>query len=141
MQNTKGKRVAAEYMDLGKKEHKVMGNIKQTRYQKKNITKKWLLSNGFCYNKLFSSSDTEVYTYRFPVYEYEGLTVLEGEFKVVLGEDEISVNVYDYNTNDKYAPFYYCEYGNYDSMLRKIYGKIGRKLKILKIKRGDEAWK
>lgn len=114
-----------------------MGNIKQTRYQKKNLTKEWLLSNGFSYNKLFSNGDTEVYTYRFPVHEYEGLTVLEGEFKVVSGEDEISVNVYDYNTNDKYAPFYYCEYGNYNSILRKIYGKIGRKLKKLKIKPGE----
>ncbi len=39
----------------------------QTEYIKKNMTKEWLLSNGFYYNRLFSDDEAEVYTYRFPV--------------------------------------------------------------------------
>lgn len=114
-----------------------MGNITQTQYKKKNITKEWLLTNGFRYNRLLSDDKTEVYTYRFPVYKYNKFTVLECEFKVISGEDIISVNVYDYNTNDKYAPFYYCEYGNYDKMLKEINEKINlvlRKMRIEKVK-------
>lgn len=105
----------------------------KTRYKKKNITKDWLLSNNFRYNRLLSNNEEEVYTYRFPVYKYNKFTVLECEFKVVLGEEIISINVYDYNTNDKYAPFYYCEYGNYDKMLKEINGKIESVLKRMKI--------
>lgn len=108
----------------------------KTRYKKKNITKDWLLSNNFRYNRLLSNNEEEVYTYRFPVYKYNKFTVLECEFKVVLGEEIISINVYDYNTNDKYAPFYYCEYGNYDKMLKEINGKIESVLKRMKIQMG-----
>ncbi len=97
------------------------------------MTKEWLLSNGFYYNRLFSDDETEVYTYRFPVYKYNKFTVLECELKVILGNDVINVNVYDYGTNDKYAPFYYCEYGNYDSVLKEIYKRINKKRKDLKI--------
>lgn len=110
-----------------------MENIAQTKYRKKNITKEWLLSNGFRYSRLLSDDETEVYTYRFPVYKHNKFTVLECELKVVLGEEIISINVYDYNTNDKYAPFYYCKYGNYDKMLKEINGKIGSMLKKLRI--------
>ena len=115
-----------------------MGNITKTKYRKKNITREWLLSNGFHYNRLLSDDESDVYTYRFPVHKYNKFTILECELKVVLGEEIISVNVYDYNTNDKYAPFYYCEYGNYDSMLKEINGKIESVLKKLKIYGGKD---
>ncbi len=59
--------------------------------------------------------------------------MLECELKVILGNDVINVNVYDYGTNDKYAPFYYCEYGNYDKMLQEICKRINKKLKDLNI--------
>lgn len=114
-----------------------MGDITQTKYRKKNMTKDWLLSNGFRYNRLFSDDETEVYTYRFPVHKYNEFTVLECEFRVVLGEKDISINVYDYATNNKYAPFYYCEYGNYDKLLKEINEKINivlRKMRIEKVK-------
>lgn len=117
-----------------------MCNITQTKYKKKNITKDWLLSNGFRYNRLFSDDETEAYTYRFPVHKYDKFTVLECEFRVVLGEKDISINVYDYATNNKYAPFYYCEYGNYDKLLKEINEKINvvlKKLKIEKVKRNE----
>lgn len=107
-------------------------NIK-TQYTKNNITKEWLLSNDFRLNRLFSDQETEVYTYRFPVYKYNKFTLLECEFRVILGENIINVNVYDYATNDKYAPFYYCEYGNFDAMLKVIYNKINKELQKLSI--------
>ncbi len=99
------------------------------------MTKEWLLSNGFRYNRLFSDDEAEVYTYRFPVYKYNKFTALECELKVMLGNDVINVNVYDYGTNDKYAPFYYCEYGNYDKILKEINKKIDIALKKIKVKK------
>ena len=110
-----------------------MGDIAHTKYIKKNITKEWLLSNGFRYNRLLSDDKIETYTYRFPVHKYNKFTVLECELRVLLGEDNILINVYDYATNDKYAPFYYCEYGDYDKMLKIINEKISRELKRLGI--------
>ena len=107
----------------------------QTSYIKKNINKKWLLDNGFRFNRLFSDEETEVYTYRFPVWKYNKFTVLECELRVILDEEEINVNVYDYNTNDKYVPFYYCEYGNYNKMLKEIYNKIEVAMKKLGAKK------
>ena len=114
-----------------------MGNITKTKYRKKNITREWLLSNGFHYNRLLSDDESDVYTYRFPVHKYNKFTILECELKVVLGEEIISVNVYDYNTNDKYAPFYYYEYGNYDKMLKEINRKIESVLKKMNIYREE----
>ncbi|MCM1254083.1 MAG: hypothetical protein NC321_14790 [Clostridium sp.] len=105
----------------------------QTKYIKQNMTKDWLLSNGFYYNKMFSDNTEEVYTYKFPVYKYNKLTVLECELRVILGEDVVNINVYDYNTHDKYAPFYYCEYGNYDKMLEVINHRIEKELNKSKI--------
>lgn len=102
-------------------------------YYKENITKSWLIKNGFRFNKTFSDENTEVYTYRFPVYRYEKMIILESEISVILGENGININVYEYNTNDKYAPFYYCEYGNYDTMLKIIWDKINKELRRLKV--------
>ncbi len=93
------------------------------------------MSNGFHYNRLFSEDEVEVYTYRFPVYKYNKFTLLECELKVMLGDDVISVNVYDYGTNDKYAPFYYYEYGNYDKILKEISEKIENALNKLKVRK------
>lgn len=97
------------------------------------LTKNQLLSKGFRFSRAFSDDKNEVYTYRFPVYKYEKMIILECELRVLLGEDEIYINVYDYNTNDRYAPFYYCEYGNYNRMLKEINGKIKNELKKLQI--------
>ena len=62
------------------------------------------------------------------------MVVLECELKAILGESQIDINVYDYNTNDKYAPFYCCEYGNYEKMLKIIWDKINHMLNKLGIK-------
>ena len=107
--------------------------IKHT-YIKPNMTEKWLLSNNFRNNRLLSDEESDVYTYRFPVYKYKKFTTLEGELCVVLGEYEVKINVYEHGTtSDKYAPFYYCKYGNYDSILKIIWKNINKQLKILNI--------
>ena len=102
-------------------------------YIKPNVTKQWLISHGFRYNRQLSDDESEVYTYRFSVYKYEKFTTLEGELCVALGEDEVKINVYDYGTSDRYAPFYYCEYGNYDAILRIIWRNIEKQLRNLEI--------
>ncbi len=98
------------------------------------MTSEWLLSNGFRHNRIFSNEDTEVFTYRFPVYKCEGFVILECELRVVLGEDRVFVDVYDRNSINRYAPFYYSGYGNYTKMLDDIWLKINTNLKRLKIK-------
>lgn len=107
----------------------------QNKYYKKNVSKEWLVTNGFRYSKNLSDEETSVYTYRFPVFKYERMTVLECEINISLEDGEVKLNVYDYGTNDKYAAFYYCEYGNYDKMLKIIWDKIEHMLNKLQIKR------
>ncbi len=107
----------------------------QDKYYKINISKEWLMANGFKYSKSLSDEKTHVYTYRFPVFKYERMTVLECELNISLEDGEVKLNVYDYGTNDKFAAFYYCEYGNYDKMLQIIWNKIEYMLGKLQIER------
>ena len=95
------------------------------------VTKKWLLSHDFYYNKIFSDEDFDAYSYRFPVYKYGTYTTLECELTVILGDNHLRINVYDYNTRDKYAPFYCCDYGNYDKILDTLVKNIDKKIKQL----------
>lgn len=108
-------------------------NMAETKYKLPNTSKQWLLSHDFHYNRLFSDEEIEVYTYRFPVYKYEKFTVLECELSVILGNDNITINVYDYGTNNRYAPFYYAEYGNYNKMVEIIWNNINKLLAELGI--------
>ena len=105
----------------------------QVVYKKENITKKWLLAHDFVYNRILSdeSEKLEAYSYRLPVYRYNMYTTLECEFTIILGESNIRVDVFDYGTRDRYAPFYYCEYGNYDKILNIIMNNIKKKAKQL----------
>ena len=84
-----------------------MENALKTKYIKSNMTKEQLVQNGFHYNRIFSNNDTDLYTYRFPGYKYERFTILECELKIILGEDNVYINVFDYNTINRYASFYY----------------------------------
>lgn len=97
------------------------------------ITKKWLQSHDFYYNKVFSDEIERIdaYSYRFPVYKYGTYTTLECEFTVVFGESNIRVDVFDYGTRDRYAPFYYYEHGNYDKILNIVVNNIDKKVKQL----------
>lgn len=123
--------------DYKEKKERVISitNISNTSFIKNNISKQWLLANGFHYNRIFSNEEDEVYTYRFPVYKYNGFTILECELRVVLGDNNILVDVYDYNTINRYAPFYYQEYGNYTIMLKDIWNRINKKISKLQIER------
>lgn len=112
----------------------INNELNDMKFIKQNMSKQWLLTNGFHYNRIFSNEDCEVYAYRFPVLKCERFTVLECELKVILGEDNVIIDVYDYNTINRYAPFYYQEYGNYTKMLDDIWLKINTELKRLKIK-------
>lgn len=114
-----------------------MSNVLQKRLLKKNVTKEWLFDNGFRFNRLFSDENIEVYTYRFPVYKYENFTILECELRIISGSDNVIIDVYDYGTINKYAPFYYQEYGNYGKMLEKIWAKINKVIKALGIEEGE----
>lgn len=94
---------------------------------KHKATKQWLLSHNFHYNSRLSNEES-VYTYRFPVYKHEKITTLECELSIFLDDNKIRINIYDYCTYDKYAPFYYCEYGNFDKILEIIWNNINRQL-------------
>lgn len=112
----------------------IIDKLLGVRFAKSGMTKQWLLSNGFQFNRTFSNEDEEVYTYRFPVLKYEGFIVLECELRVILGENRVLLDVYDYNTINRYAPFYYQEYGNYSKILEEIWTKIDSTIKKLGIK-------
>lgn len=111
-----------------------MENIAYTTYKKEKVTKKWLLQNGFQFNRLFSSEESEVYTCRFPVYEYGEFITLECELMVDRSTGEVKINVYDNNTRSRYAPFYVYQYGSARPILTKIHKRIKRKIKALGIK-------
>lgn len=98
-----------------------------------NLIKACLLHHGFRYNKDFSTTDLDIYTYRFPVYKYKNFIVLECEINIFMEDGNISINVYNYGTNDKYAPFYHLEYGNYDKILKIVNEKIDKELKQIGI--------
>lgn len=98
------------------------------------LSRSWLRSKNFRFNKYFSDVESIVYTYRFPVFKYGKYTTLECELRSAVEKDVIYIDVYHYNTHDKYAPFYDCEYGNFDKILTIIDKKIMKQLKELGIK-------
>ena len=112
----------------------VVYNLSEKRYIKHNVTKEWLKSNGFRHNRIFSDEENEAFTYRFPVYKYGDFATLDCEIIILFKTGEVRINVYDYNTRDRYAPFYNCEYGNYDKVLIKINEKIDKELGRLNIR-------
>lgn len=114
-------------------------NNQNFNYIKPGVTKEWLSASRFHYNRLLSDEEREVYSYRFPVYKYKEFAALECEISMTPGEKNISIDVYDGGTRNKYAPFYYCEYGNYDKILKHIWNKIHitiSKMGIQKRKKG-----
>lgn len=119
---------------------KLKTTIVNTRYIKKDVTKEWLQLHGFKYNSIFSDEESDAYTYRFPVHKYGLFTILECEILIYINTGEVKINVYDYNTRSKYAPFYYKEYGNntlVSSIEKKILSELKR-LKIFKYKRNNK---
>lgn len=103
------------------------------KYIKPDVTKKWLIENGFQYNKLLSS-DNEIYTYRFAVHKYKKYSILTCELSIDLYSGVVGIDLYDEKW-ELYYPFYSIKCGNYDSLLEPIYKKISDKLQEFGIKR------
>lgn len=121
-----------------------MDNIRQVNladiiYIKPEITKDWLIKNNFKYNRLFSDSENNIYTYRFPIHKNGYFTTLECELSCIESGGMITVDVYDYGTRNKYAAFYCAEYGNYKPMITAINNRIKSELKKLGIKKYREV--
>ena len=97
-------------------------------------TKDDLYSKGFHYNKMMSDDVTDCYSLRFPVHRYKKTIVLECEIIVELQTGRVITNVFNYGTNDIYAPYYNNEYGNHFSLLDSINTAIKAQFKKLGIK-------
>ena len=115
-----------------------MKSLTDYNFMKYNITKEWLISKGFCYNKIFSEKDSDAYTYRFPVHKYGSCTTLDGEITIFINDGNVKLNVYDSRTRHKYAPFYCVEYGNYGSFIDEINNRFLCELNKLGIKNKKE---
>lgn len=104
-------------------------------YIKKNVTKDWIYKNDFRYNRHYSIKGDTVYTYRFPLLKYKKSkkTAVECELFMFYPDGKVLINVYNYDTRDKYAPFYNSDYGNWTKVLSVMYKKINIKLKELGI--------
>lgn len=108
-------------------------------YFKENVTKTWLASNNFRYDRSLSDEENNVYTYRFPVHQHNNIATLECELVIFMdgnSQSMVKVNVYESNTKEQYNPFYYIEFGKYDTLLKFVNKKIHEKLKELGIKKG-----
>lgn len=113
-----------------------LDNLSIKRYIKHNVTKEWLQKNNFHYSYTEVSSkgisDEDVYTHRFIVYKNDFSVKLECEITLYELTGDIILNVFDYGTRDKYAPFYYYEYG-INTMLEAVNQRILAELKQLDI--------
>lgn len=103
-----------------------------------NVTKRFLDSHRWYYSKMFSDNDEPFYTYRFPVYTYGIHTTLECEFLLNYKENVIDINVFELGSRTLYAPFYYQEYGKYDSIMQIIINNIEKEMKKLGIEYVDD---
>lgn len=98
------------------------------------ITQRWLDLNDFHYDKIMSEKDNEAYSHRFPVYKYEGITLVEAVITIWPDDDNyIRVNCYDRGTRNLFARFYYWEYGTDDRYMAIINNKIRRRCNELGI--------
>lgn len=108
-------------------------NIASNVYVKTGITKEWLNEHNFRYNRMLSDSEEIIYTYRFPLHKNGYFTTLECELTCIESTGEISVDVYEYGTRNRYAAFYCVQYGDYSPMLKTINKRINSELNKLQI--------
>ena len=100
---------------------------------KLKTTKEDLYNKGFRYNSLMSDMEMDCYSIRFPVLKHNKQTTLECELSVELPTGNVIINVFNYRTRDQYSPYYYIEYGRYDT-LEVIQNEINKYIKKLGIK-------
>lgn len=98
-----------------------------------DITKRWLENNKWYYSKMLSTEEETIYTYRFAVYTYGIHTTLECEFMVSYQTKLIDINIFEAGSRTLYAPFYYQEYGNYDSIMSIIIKNIEKEMRRMNI--------
>lgn len=99
-------------------------------YYKPNITKEWIHKSPFRYSNLFSDYEENAYSYRFPVHKNEGFTTLECEIIIFEKSGNVTLNVFEYGTRNKYASFYCNNYGR-NSVLDSIHERIQTELNKL----------
>ena len=63
-------------------------------YIKKYLTKEWLFSNGFKYNRFFSTDKEAIYSQRFVIIRYFGIPMIECEILIYYPDGNVKVNVY-----------------------------------------------
>lgn len=110
-----------------------MDRLKSNFYTMEYHTYDKLKSFGFTYNKEISDSENEFYSYKFPVYEYNGKPLLNCMISVESRNGTVIIDVYDTNLEQAYAPFYNNSH-DYDKILLNINDVILEKLDILGIK-------
>lgn len=99
------------------------------------LTIDYLKEHYWFYNRQLSSDyGYAVYIHRFPVYRYKNGTkiILDCEFTLHSDSGRLEVNVYNRETGEAYAPYYFYEYGDYTPVLEiikknilKEYRKVG----------------
>lgn len=109
-----------------------MTGLSEKKFYKENITKEWLQTAGFRYNRVYSDKDNEVYTYRFSVHKYKSISTLDCEILLFKQNGEMRLNVYDSRLENVYPLFYVSE-GVNDKILKEINNKIKFELKKLGI--------
>ena len=106
-------------------------------YIMSNHSKKFLLDNGFRFNRNLSDSTEEIYTYRFPVVSYKKSTVIECEISVSVNTGITTVSVINTSTKDLYCAYYNREYGR-SEVVKSIDTHVNKKLKGLGINYEDD---
>ena len=85
----------------------VINNI----YKLSNTSEENLKNLGFHYDRGTSNRDVINYSYKFPVYKYEGKILLNCEITIEINTKIVSVNVYQQN-GKTYSPFYCSEFNS-----------------------------
>lgn len=102
------------------------------KYFKPKITAEWIRKSPFRHSNLFSDYEENAYSYRFPVHKSGGFITLECEIIIFEKSGNITLNVFEYGTRDKYAPFYCNDYGK-NSVLDSVHERIRAELNKLGI--------
>lgn len=110
------------------------------KYIMVDCSKQHLEECGFSYNREFSSKDDEYYSIMIPLYKWHDYITLRAEIRVCLNTNDVSIDVYDGNTNirTRYAPYYYMDCGDFSPLLGKINKVINNKKKEFGIVEVDD---
>lgn len=94
-------------------------NILRNKHKIQNYSKEYLKSYGFRYRKASCKDDIDTYTYRFPVYKYNGQSTIDCIITVNPQDGEVFITVIQQD-GSIYTPFYTNDYGNFGTILNVI---------------------